>query len=60
LIQRRVLAPALRSERPLGIPRPLRLLFRTPILRSLPARIVGFGFWPMRVKRTRRRVVGAG
>ncbi|MDQ4126411.1 MAG: FAD-dependent oxidoreductase [Actinomycetota bacterium] len=50
LIQRRVLAPALRSERPLGIPRPLRLLFRAPILRSLPARIVGFGFWPVRVK----------
>ena len=50
LIQRRVLAPALRSDRPLRVPPPLRLLLRVPVLRSLPARVVGFGFWPVRVK----------
>ena len=50
LIQRRVLAPALRSDRPLTIPPPVRLLLRAPLLRSLPARVVGFGFWPVRVK----------
>jgi 2-polyprenyl-6-methoxyphenol hydroxylase-like FAD-dependent oxidoreductase len=50
LIQRRVLAPALRSDRPLRIPLPIRLLLRAPGLRALPARLVGFGFWPVRVK----------
>jgi 2-polyprenyl-6-methoxyphenol hydroxylase-like FAD-dependent oxidoreductase len=50
LIQRRVLAPALRSGRSLRVPLPIRLLLRAPGLRALPARIVGFGFWPVRVK----------
>ena len=50
IVQRRVLAPALSSDQPLRIPTALRVLLRLPILRALPARIVGFGFWPVRVK----------
>lgn len=50
LIQRRVLAPALRSDRQRRSLLPLRLLLRAPVLRSLPAHILGFGFWPVRVK----------
>ncbi len=50
LIQRQVLARALRSDEPFSPPRPLRLLLRAPIVRNIPARIVGFGFWPVHVK----------
>jgi 2-polyprenyl-6-methoxyphenol hydroxylase-like FAD-dependent oxidoreductase len=49
-IQRRVLASVLRSEQPLAPPGWLRLLIRVPLVRSVPARIVGFGLWPVRVK----------
>jgi hypothetical protein len=28
----------------------LRLLLRVPLVRTIPSRIVGFGFWPVRVK----------
>jgi 2-polyprenyl-6-methoxyphenol hydroxylase-like FAD-dependent oxidoreductase len=50
LIQRQVLARALGSDEPFAPPLPLRLLLRAPIVRDIPARIVGFGFWPVRVK----------
>ncbi len=50
LIQRRVLATALRSNTTFAPPVLLRLLLRVPILRSLPARIVGFGLWPVHVR----------
>jgi 2-polyprenyl-6-methoxyphenol hydroxylase-like FAD-dependent oxidoreductase len=50
LIQRQVLARALSSEEPFAPPLPLRLLLRVPIVRKIPARIVAFGFWPVRVK----------
>ncbi|HEX2181550.1 MAG TPA: FAD-dependent oxidoreductase [Rubrobacteraceae bacterium] len=50
LIQQQVLARALRSDEPFAPPLPLRLLLRVPIVRNIPARIVGFGFWPVRVK----------
>jgi 2-polyprenyl-6-methoxyphenol hydroxylase-like FAD-dependent oxidoreductase len=49
-IQRRVLANVLRSDRPLAPPGWLRLLPRMPFVRDIPARIVGFGLWPVRVK----------
>jgi 2-polyprenyl-6-methoxyphenol hydroxylase-like FAD-dependent oxidoreductase len=49
-IQRRVLASVLRSERPLAPPGWLRLLLRVPLVRSVPARVFGFGLWPVRVK----------
>jgi 2-polyprenyl-6-methoxyphenol hydroxylase-like FAD-dependent oxidoreductase len=50
LLQRRVLAPSLRSNRPFAPPKLLRLLLRTPILRDLPARVIAFGVWPVHVK----------
>jgi len=50
-IQRRVLASALRSNQPFTPPEFVRILLRLPVLRSLPARIVGYGFWPVRVKK---------
>jgi 2-polyprenyl-6-methoxyphenol hydroxylase-like FAD-dependent oxidoreductase len=49
-IQRRVLASVLRSEEPLAPPGWLRLLLRVPLVRSVPARIFGFGLWPVHVK----------
>jgi len=49
LIQQQVLARALSSNAPLAPPLLLRLLLRIPILRTIPSRIVGFGFWPVRV-----------
>jgi 2-polyprenyl-6-methoxyphenol hydroxylase-like FAD-dependent oxidoreductase len=51
LIQQRVLAPTLRSNEPFAPPAFLRLLLRVPFVRDIPARIVGFGLWPVRVKR---------
>ena len=42
-IQKRVITAALRSDTPLQIPAPIRLLLRVPILRDLPARIIAFG-----------------
>ena len=50
LIQRQVLARALGSDEPFAPPLPLRLLLRAPLVRDIPARIVSFGFWPVRVK----------
>ncbi len=52
-IQRRVLASVLRSDQPLAPPSWLRLLPRVPLVRSVPARIVGLGLWPVRVKKER-------
>ncbi|MCA1688624.1 MAG: FAD-dependent oxidoreductase [Actinobacteria bacterium] len=50
LIQSRVLAPALASDGPFAPPLLLRLLLRVPIVRDVPARVVAFGVWPVRVK----------
>jgi 2-polyprenyl-6-methoxyphenol hydroxylase-like FAD-dependent oxidoreductase len=50
LLQRGVLAPALRTPGKFSVPLPLRLLPHVPFLRALPARIVGFGLWPARVR----------
>ena len=50
LIQRRVLAGALRSDAPFAPPLPARLLLRAPVLRDIPARIIAFGLWPVRLK----------
>ena len=50
LIQQQVLARALSSNEPFAPPPLLRLLLRIPLVRTIPSRIVGFGFWPVRVK----------
>ncbi|MBV9455136.1 MAG: FAD-dependent monooxygenase [Rubrobacter sp.] len=53
LMQRRVLASALRSDVSFTPPLLLRLLLRVPILRDLPGYIFAFGIWPVRVKNWR-------
>jgi 2-polyprenyl-6-methoxyphenol hydroxylase-like FAD-dependent oxidoreductase len=54
LAQSTLLPRALRfspeGPRRLRIPRLLRLLFRLPLVRTLPARLVGIGLWRVRVK----------
>ncbi len=49
IVQRQILAEALDTTQPFRLPLPLRLLPRVPFLRTLPARIVGLGFWPVHV-----------
>jgi hypothetical protein len=49
-IQRRVVANVLRSQATIRIPLYVRLLFRIPFLRDLPARFVAFGVWRVHVK----------
>ncbi len=50
LFQKRVVANVLRSQETIRIPRLVRFLFRIPILRDLPARIIAFGIWRVHVK----------
>src|SRR5205807_8827528 len=38
------------SDEPLTIPLFLRVLLRLPVVRTLPARFIGLGFWPVHVK----------
>lgn len=48
-MQDRIIAPVLGASRPLAVPRALRLMQCLPILRAIPARIVGIGFRPEHV-----------
>ena len=54
LVQNRLLAPALGSgnpdSAPFTPPLALRLLPRIPALRALPARMIGYGLWPSRLR----------
>jgi 2-polyprenyl-6-methoxyphenol hydroxylase-like FAD-dependent oxidoreductase len=50
-VQNEVLSPVLaRTEAPAGVPLPVKLLQRLPILRRIPARLVGIGVRPERVR----------
>jgi 2-polyprenyl-6-methoxyphenol hydroxylase-like FAD-dependent oxidoreductase len=49
-IQNKVIRKVLGSSKPFGLPWPLKLLRRWPILRRIPARLVGVGFRPEHVK----------
>jgi 2-polyprenyl-6-methoxyphenol hydroxylase-like FAD-dependent oxidoreductase len=50
-VQDEVLSPILaRSEAPASVPLPVKLLQRLPLLRRLPARLVGIGVRPERVR----------
>lgn len=49
LIQTRILAPAL-NERPFDPPKLLRRLLRLPPVQYLPARVIGYGLLPPKVK----------
>jgi 2-polyprenyl-6-methoxyphenol hydroxylase-like FAD-dependent oxidoreductase len=50
LVQQQLLAPALRSKAPFAPPPFLRLLLRVALVRNITSRVVGFSFWPVRVK----------
>jgi 2-polyprenyl-6-methoxyphenol hydroxylase-like FAD-dependent oxidoreductase len=49
-IQNNIILRVLGSAKPLSLPWPLKLLRRWPVLRRLPARIVGVGFRPEHVR----------
>jgi 2-polyprenyl-6-methoxyphenol hydroxylase-like FAD-dependent oxidoreductase len=49
-IQNKVVKRVLANERPITLPFPLRLLKSFPILRRIPARLIGLGFRPEHVK----------
>jgi 2-polyprenyl-6-methoxyphenol hydroxylase-like FAD-dependent oxidoreductase len=48
-IQKRIVARVLASDHPFATPLPVRLLFRYPFLRRIPARLLGLGFRPEHV-----------
>jgi len=50
LVQNRVIRRVLSSSKPLTLPMALRLLQRWPLLRRIPARVVGMGFRPEHVR----------
>ena len=50
LIQRNIIAPTLAGTR-VSVPLPLRLFDRFPLLRRIPARLIGVGFRPEHVAR---------
>jgi 2-polyprenyl-6-methoxyphenol hydroxylase-like FAD-dependent oxidoreductase len=53
-MQNRVMGPALRTQNP-TLPLPVELLRRWPVLRRIPARLVGIGVRPEHVKTTEKR-----
>jgi hypothetical protein len=50
-VQKRLIASVLGADRVIRIPWFVRLLFRTPVLRDIPARMLGFGIRPAHVQR---------
>jgi hypothetical protein len=51
-VQKRVIGAALRSDRPLQIPWPIRVLLHVPIIRDIPARIIAHGVKRVRLSST--------
>jgi 2-polyprenyl-6-methoxyphenol hydroxylase-like FAD-dependent oxidoreductase len=49
--QQAVLAPALKARQPFTIPRWVRMLLSIPFVRTVPARIIGYGLFPAHVKK---------
>jgi 2-polyprenyl-6-methoxyphenol hydroxylase-like FAD-dependent oxidoreductase len=49
-VQNRVISRVLTSQRQLSVPWPARLLRRWPVLRRIPARLVGIGFHPEHIR----------
>lgn len=50
IVQNGVLVPTLQAKGPLKLPAAVRLLNRYPLLRRIPARLVGMGFRPEHVR----------
>jgi 2-polyprenyl-6-methoxyphenol hydroxylase-like FAD-dependent oxidoreductase len=55
LLQNGVIRRVLSSSQPFTLPWPLRLLRRWPILRRIPARVIGMGFRPEHVRSSHAR-----
>jgi len=51
-LQKRIIAAALKSDKPLQLPSFMRLILRIPIIRDLPARILAFGVRSVHVEIT--------
>ena len=51
LIQQNVIAAGLDPNVPFKLPLIVRLLLRVPVLRNIPARLIGYGFWPVHIKK---------
>jgi 2-polyprenyl-6-methoxyphenol hydroxylase-like FAD-dependent oxidoreductase len=49
-LQKRVIAAALNPDVQFSVPLLLRLILKVPFLRDIPARIIGFGVWRVKVK----------
>ena len=49
-LQNRMIAPTLAGTRPLRAPWPARLINAVPLLRRIPARVLGLGVQPEHVK----------
>jgi 2-polyprenyl-6-methoxyphenol hydroxylase-like FAD-dependent oxidoreductase len=58
VIQDNIMRPVLENARPLKLPWSLKLLQHWPILRRIPARVVGLGFRPEHVKTPEARLLG--
>jgi 2-polyprenyl-6-methoxyphenol hydroxylase-like FAD-dependent oxidoreductase len=50
IAQKQVLRRALATDQPLTVSPMLLFLLRLPVIRTLPARFIGFGPWPVRVR----------
>jgi len=59
LVQDRVIGRVLASRGPLSLAWPLKLLRRFPVLRRIPARLIGVGFHPEHVRTTEVASVNA-
>ena len=59
IIQNTVIRRVLGKAKPLTLPGPLKLLRRWPILRRIPARLIGVGFRPEHVKTADVRASGS-
>jgi 2-polyprenyl-6-methoxyphenol hydroxylase-like FAD-dependent oxidoreductase len=59
-VQHRVIARGLDPTEPFSPPKFMRLLPRIPILRKLAPRLIGFGIWPVHVRREGRTPLSLG
>ncbi|MCG8348471.1 MAG: FAD-dependent oxidoreductase [Chloroflexales bacterium] len=50
LIQERVIAHGLNPQQVMTVPPLVRFLLRIPFVRDIPARLIGFGVWPVHVR----------
>jgi 2-polyprenyl-6-methoxyphenol hydroxylase-like FAD-dependent oxidoreductase len=51
IMQKQTVGKAFTSHKPFTIPLFLRFLSRLPVLRTLPARFIAFGIWPVHVRK---------